>query len=360
MKFNHGRQWMFGFILIGAGAIFLLQRMGYVDLDIGDIFRTFWPVILVYIGLSGLFQGGFWGIFPLGVGAYYLLYNLNIITLSWGEFMSFAVPLGLITGGLFVLFKPRRKKSHSEHKSQGEGEIWWGDKEKDDFSSKPSSFDSKGPSPMDYPDYGDPNYPDPFKNVDFSKDPFGKKQDLDSDGINKGQTKSGAGFDIPNGQGGGSFNSSKFGEKEGSHSWEYKFGSHSSDANYKGKTVNKSTFIGDFHFGQDYWELKPMNVSHFIGDTTIDLTRAQVPYGVTKINVSCFIGDVKVYLPYDVDLGVYVESNSFAGDIRVLEQKESGFMRSTNVESPNYNEAGKKVRLIISSFIGDVKVKRVG
>ena len=103
-----------------------------------------------------------------------------------------------------------------------------------------------------------------------------------------------------------------------------------------------------------------MNISHFIGDTTIDLTKAQVPYGETKINVSSFIGDVKVYVPRDVDLGIRVTSSSFLGDVRLLDQKESGFMRSVEVESPYYRESDRKVRIIVSTFIGDVKVKKVG
>src|SRR5690606_2058578 len=44
-----------------------------------------------------------------------------------------------------------------------------------------------------------------------------------------------------------------------------------------GKVQHKSNFIGDLHVSQDYWELTPMNISHFIGDTELDLTRAVIP-----------------------------------------------------------------------------------
>ena len=63
-----------------------------------------------------------------------------------------------------------------------------------------------------------------------------------------------------------------------------------------------------------------MNISAFIGDTVIDLTKAQIPYGETKINISSFIGDVKVFVPEDMDLGVTVTTNSFIGDMSLLNQ----------------------------------------
>lgn len=46
-----------------------------------------------------------------------------------------------------------------------------------------------------------------------------------------------------------------------------------------GNTINKSAFIGDLYMGQEVFSLKPMNISAFIGDTVIDLTKAQIPYG---------------------------------------------------------------------------------
>ncbi|MGZ9583422.1 cell wall-active antibiotics response protein LiaF [Paenibacillus marinisediminis] len=330
---NLGKRWMLGFILIGAGVIFLLQQMGYISFDLGEMIRTFWPLILVFVGLSGLLQGGFWGIFPLGIGVYYLLRNLNIITLSWSDFMSYALPFGLIVGGLWVLFKPRKSRSNNSD-WQGNNKNW-----NDDFKQE-QKMSNQAPASSSIPDYGDPNYPDPFKDVDYSKDIFNKEVYGDVETSSK--PKKGTN------------------EESSTTSWEFEFGMGAGSHGSKKNKINKSTFIGDFHIGQDYWELRPMDISHFIGDSTIDLTKAQVPYGETKITVSSFIGDVKVYIPRDMDLGVTVTSSSFIGDVRVLDEKESGFMRTTNVESPYYHDASKKVRIVVSTFIGDVRVKKVG
>ena len=125
--------------------------------------------------------------------------------------------------------------------------------------------------------------------------------------------------------------------------------------------INKSTFIGDFHFGKQHWELKPMNLSAFIGDTTIDLTKAQIPYGETRIVISAFIGDIKVFVPNDETVGVKVQMNAFLGEIKFLGQREGGIMSSQlNQQSSHFNECERKVVISVSTFIGDVKVKKVG
>lgn len=112
--------------------------------------------------------------------------------------------------------------------------------------------------------------------------------------------------------------------------------------------------------GREHFQLKHTNISQFIGDTVLDLTNAQIPYGETKINISAFVGDIKVYIPDDMNLGVSVTSSSFIGDMQVLEQSRSGFMSNVQCKTPYYKEAGKKVRINVSAFIGDIKVKTVG
>ncbi|NGZ75868.1 hypothetical protein GYN08_11095 [Saccharibacillus sp. VR-M41] len=131
------------------------------------------------------------------------------------------------------------------------------------------------------------------------------------------------------------------------------------DKGKKEKTVNESSFIGDYYIGQDYFRLKPLNVSHFIGDTVIDLTKAQIPYGTTKINVSSFIGDVVIYMPNDPEVGVKVHSSSFLGDHNVMGNRRSGMVGGVN-ETYNYEECAKRIKINVSSFISDVNVNIVG
>lgn len=269
-----------GLFLVGIGVLFLLNQMDVIDLDIGYTIRTFWPVILIFLGLRNILAYSkhthgrsisIGNLILTAVGCYFLARNLNYIDLSIGEFIKFMIPAALILIGLYVLLKPRRQD--------------------DSYKQDPYTFD---------PGIND--------QATFSESPKSSQFDWD----------------------------------------------------WQPKAMNKSGFIGDVHMGQDYWELKPMNISHFIGDTVLDLTKAQIPYGETKVNVSSFIGDVKVYIPNDMEVGVVVTSSAFLGDVKVLDQYKGGFMTNIKNETPFYMESSKKVRIVVSAFIGDVKVSRVG
>jgi lia operon protein LiaF len=69
---------------------------------------------------------------------------------------------------------------------------------------------------------------------------------------------------------------------------------------------------------------------------------------------------VKVFLPNDSEVGVNVVSSAFIGDVAVLERKEGGIFKNMNVVTPYFHETDKKVKLVVSTFIGDVRVTKVG
>lgn len=306
-----------GLVLISIGGIFLLNQLGITDLSLGYLFSTYWPVFLILGGLSQLGNGQWRGSSFIGsavlivIGGYFLANNLDLISLSPGDFFKFFFPLALIVGGLFVLFKPGNGRNDRNR----------------NFPPPPPPPPSRPPVP-------------PLNNTYIPE----MESPLDSifGGLEKDEAKK----------------EDKFKYKhEKQHYDSYGMGAGSTG---KPEIVNKSGFIGDVHLGQDYFELHPTNISHFIGDTIIDLTKAQIPYGETKINVSAFIGDVKVFIPEDMDIGITANSSAFIGDLKVLNQKQGGFMSNVDAQSPYYGEASKRVKLVVSVFIGDVKVNMVG
>ncbi|WP_339850656.1 cell wall-active antibiotics response protein LiaF [Paenibacillus sp. FSL W7-1088] len=351
MKRSTRDRWWVGIPLIAIGAIILFRQLGY-DIDIGYMFRTYWPLFLIWWGVKGITEirrnGSHALIGPaivLAIGGYFLARNLGWIDYSMGEFIRYLIPVMLIGGGLFVLIGPRRRdrKHHDQVQPPPPPEPPYKPLSPEDLEM-PSSFDEQ-----------------------FEKT-FGKpKQEQKNDSH-------------------GSFYTDKEDDKSHGHQHHHKHQHHhhkhkgygsnkkayetfddddhyDDDSNYyddHGNTINKSAFIGDMYMGQEVFSLKPMNISAFIGDTVIDLTKAQIPYGETKINISSFIGDVKVFVPEDMDLGVTVTTNSFIGDMSLLNQKRGGFLSSAQAETAHYREAGKKVRIVVSVFIGDVKVNKVG
>ncbi|WP_306455053.1 cell wall-active antibiotics response protein LiaF [Paenibacillus dakarensis] len=309
-----------GLLLIGIGVFFILNQMGIIDVSLGHLISTFWPVILIWVGLQGFInssdiRGAIWssGV-PLIIGLFFLGRNLDVIDFSFGEMIKYAIPVLLIGFGLTMLIGPKKHQPPHPPKQNSEDYIR--------VESMPEV----------------PEAPNLESSLDeMFEQTFGKK----TDGNQEAKPAPGP---IP--EEGPRYRDRGDYWKEDK--WDH------------GETVNKSAFIGDVHMGTDYFTLKPTNISQFIGDTVLDLTKAQIPYGETKINISSFIGDVKVFVPNDSDLGVSVSTSSFIGDMKVLDQKRSGFMSNANVENPHYREAGKKLRINVSLFIGDVKVNKVG
>ncbi|WP_410512139.1 cell wall-active antibiotics response protein LiaF [Paenibacillus sp. BR2-3] len=353
-----------GLVLIGIGTIFLLRQMGYTDFSIGYVFSNYWPVILIVMGVQRLLATGDYGsrgssfitgVFFTAMGIFFLGRNLEWFDLSTSEFFKMFIPVLLIGGGIYVIFKPR-------HTGPPAPPV------------PPSYFPpDKGPVNVEPPKPLESTLDEQFAEK-FGK-PAGEQDVLGSQAAAGGKTDWDRYLskDQEDNPGLHSHAESRWREKRERHERRYqermerharKHDAHwheeFHDNNKCKDTTNRSAFIGDIHMGREHFQLKNTNLSQFIGDTVLDLTNAQIPYGETKINISAFVGDIKVYIPDDMDLGISVNSSSFIGDMQVLDQSRGGFMSNAQCKTPYYKEAGKKIRINVSAFIGDIKVKTVG
>jgi len=96
-----------GLLIILIGVLFLLGNLG--KLDIGEVFSTYWPLILIFIGIWHLiahdFRAGF-GIILITIGGFFMLVNLDIIR---GRVWLYFWPLLIIAAGVWIIFRPRFK-----------------------------------------------------------------------------------------------------------------------------------------------------------------------------------------------------------------------------------------------------------
>lgn len=392
MQSNIVHRLLWGGVLIAVGIVFLLNQLGIASISIGDLFKNFWPVILIVVGLQGMLiqrSGGYiWNMIVMLVGFVFLGRNLNLFDWDLGDLFSLIGPVVLILFGLGMMTRGARTKRpgrEEDRPSYGWNPVtppMPGRPERPEQADAPL-----GPPPAP-PLSDDPNAP-------FS---------AESGNVNAASEQSQPHDPASRDNGHGDGTAPRHGDY-GSQGWERSrdpfmraeervrkqmnrhaermqehmkrhedhwrrhqerreqrkaCGGGSGWWNYDPNAAQHHRFIGDVHIGQDYWELRPMNISHFIGDTTIDLTKAQIPLGETKIYVSCFIGDVKVFVPGDANVGIQVVSSSLIGDVRVWDQKRGGLFNSMSVESPFYADTDKRVVLVASAFIGDVRVTKVG
>jgi lia operon protein LiaF len=373
MNSDFFQKFTWGLVIIMAGVFFLLNQLGLISFDIGYIFSTYWPVILIYSGLMGFIWklrvhggGAVWSLMLCAVGVIFLLRNLELTTLSVGQMFQFLGPAALILFGLSIIFKPSRS-------SRRGGQSWeW------DSSSSTSKKQSREAYREQRYQYREARHRYKHERSHSRKEgkPGQSEQPERAEELRRNLSAEEKEVlkDIH-----GEFDPDKHNE-----SWDLPDPPHAPEAaelprrprppfenksKYYDDFVNnynvqgaqyKSSFIGDVHLGNEPWELQPMVISHFIGDTVIDLTRASIPLGETPITVSSFIGDVKIFVPGDMDIAVKVSSSSFIGDMRVLDHHESGMFRHLKTQTMHYEEAQHKLVLTTSMFIGDVIVKKIG
>ncbi|MGO4887326.1 cell wall-active antibiotics response protein LiaF [Anaerobacillus sp. MEB173] len=119
----------------------------------------------------------------------------------------------------------------------------------------------------------------------------------------------------------------------------------------------KSSLIGDLNLMGNRYELNDMNIWHGIGDVKIDLSKAIISQGETVLVVNGWIGDIDIYIPYDLD--VSVNATVTIGDLEVLNYKQGGLNRNITLSTKEYKQSSRRVKIILSLFIGDIDVRYV-
>lgn len=332
------RNVFWGLVLIGLGIIFILFLFGIFDFEfinqggIKQFIKTYYPVLVIVAGLVHLVSGRkkfgsvIGGMVIAALGIYLLMRNLGVILVEYRDLWKFLVPAVLIGAGLGFLLNPKLRvgqRDRKETKEYNKNYNWEG--ENFDYHPPYENSQSSGPASSfkDWVQEGKEKIKD-WKNSDDEDWKNDWKKDWQKDWNHQNPD------------------------------YDPMFASNPK------KTEKKSGFIGDIRIEGDYWELNPMDISYFIGDTKIDLTKAMIPYGQTDINISAFIGDVKIFLPNDVDLEVKVKATSVIGDIKIMGNKEEGLMRNVDYQTPFYGDGLKQIVIHIHLFIGDVIVKKVG
>lgn len=90
-----------GVILIALGVVFLLDRIGVAEF--GDVFRRYWPMVLVLIGLPRIFKREtLWsGLWMITLGAWLQMVRLHLFGLTFRT----SWPLLLIALGAGIIIR---------------------------------------------------------------------------------------------------------------------------------------------------------------------------------------------------------------------------------------------------------------
>ncbi|PLR96075.1 cell wall-active antibiotics response protein LiaF [Bacillus sp. T33-2] len=131
----------------------------------------------------------------------------------------------------------------------------------------------------------------------------------------------------------------------------------------KNTIVKRPPLLENIFFGRQktpdhVYEWNDVNIQAGVGDSVIDLSLTVLPKGETVIFIRNIIGNVKVFIPYDLE--VTVRHSSLAGSTSVLDYQESKILNQTLfLQTPDYDQAEQKVKIFTSMLIGDLEVKRI-
>lgn len=308
----YGRM-MTGLFIIAIGIVFLLHQTEIIHIEIGRLIADWWPVILIFLALKGLLfsrrtEKMVWNLILLAFGLYFLGWNLNVWRFGITDLLPYIVPLALIVAGIGIILKPNRSRS------------------------KWSRSESKGLRDGDYgPGFDEPS--------------------AGESGAQFGTGTSQAGW--RDGEHGADAFGPHAGPEKNAHNHRQWWKEEHADAR------SEHAMFGDLRLGGEHWTVKPLNTSRLVGDTFIDLTKADIPAGETRFNLSTLIGDIHIQIPDDPDLEILVDSSSILGAMTIFDRKESGFLKHIHIQTPQYEFALKRLRIHASTLIGDFHLHRV-
>ncbi|MGD6777096.1 cell wall-active antibiotics response protein LiaF [Sutcliffiella horikoshii] len=129
------------------------------------------------------------------------------------------------------------------------------------------------------------------------------------------------------------------------------------DVNWKGNSTKRVITIGDMKMNKQNWAVEPLSVWNVVGDYYFDFSKAYIPDKETCIQIKGVVADLKMLVPED--LPIKVSAKVKVGHLNILGNTSEGKGNKLYYESENYNEASRKLNIVLDMKIGDVRIDRV-
>jgi predicted membrane protein len=122
-----------------------------------------------------------------------------------------------------------------------------------------------------------------------------------------------------------------------------------------GKCI-KTSWFGSERIGDDTYEWDDINIIKAAGDTIIDLGNTLLPKEDSVILIRKGIGRTRILVPTQV--GVSFEHSTLAGVVKFEGQEYKLSNETLKVYSAEFDESTRKLRIISSTFLGEIEVIR--
>jgi len=121
--------------------------------------------------------------------------------------------------------------------------------------------------------------------------------------------------------------------------------------------LQKQSLIGSIRYDREPWVLRNMSIWHAIGEMRFDFSLALHEEKEVTVILQGMIGNLNIILPED--MAVSVEGSVLAGSLHVGGTRRDGVGNKVVWQSPGYESAETKVKLIASYLVGEVNIKVV-
>jgi lia operon protein LiaF len=131
-----------------------------------------------------------------------------------------------------------------------------------------------------------------------------------------------------------------------------------SDLLVSSSPIFKNSWFGSQKTPQQAYEWDDINIVAGVGDTVVDFSYTVLPKGEAVIFIRNIVGNIKIFVPYDIEVNIHHTSLAGAADLLEYKQDRS-FNQQLVVKTPGYDQADQKIKIFTSMLIGDIEVKRI-
>ncbi|UOQ95222.1 cell wall-active antibiotics response protein LiaF [Halobacillus shinanisalinarum] len=120
----------------------------------------------------------------------------------------------------------------------------------------------------------------------------------------------------------------------------------------------KQKLFGDQMTAKTSYKWQDVNVHGGFGDRIIDLSHTVLPHDEAVISIRHLVGNVQVYVPYEVE--VAVNHSAVLGRAAIFQYRKTKLFNQTmSYRTPDYVTNKPRVKIITSIVSGDLEVKRI-
>ncbi|MDQ0256501.1 lia operon protein LiaF [Evansella vedderi] len=119
----------------------------------------------------------------------------------------------------------------------------------------------------------------------------------------------------------------------------------------------RNRFFGSEKTSEKPYQWRDINVHGGFGDKIIDLSNTVLPDDPV-ISIRQVVGNVKIYVPYDVEVSIL--HSSLFGRATIFNKKHLQlFNQSLSYQTEDYGTGAPRVKIVTSLMSGDIEVKRI-